>query len=1065
MQGHQQADKKINAWLVENKLFLSHHEDWRKRPLQICKGNKVFRLNEIETSESGKYFPNHTKPDFPLDPKHLQFAITRGDKNITLGSGINQFKDFVIRGKQTIHLCLADRPEACGVLIAKDVIITADSGSGLVLKAMLGMHRAQGKLFAEVSQEGKTTRHEIEFSKDHVGGQFSHRYRKVTIKLPKIKNRAALNILVKHEKFVEWDESDSVDSFYFICDLRIVKDDGKPFQAITPRTKEGTQAFPDANKTIMALVEPFRGCHDSPLEIEWADHTKSELFAPLETTAEILGTSESGVITTIAKDGHYNLYINGVLASSEYLSQQQGELFIHSDFLRGEPALLELRDPSGSQILASSTQMLRRSLTPEDVLHNESKPPYPVDLSIRSGHRFQSIRKHLESPLPGTDSKMLSQALETLEGSYETVKLKYLDIPSQRNPEVSIIIPAHNKVEATYYCICSILTAYNSTTYEIIVVDDGSSDETSQLEQFVSGIKVVRHEEPQRFIKACNAGFQHAKGDYIVLLNNDTEVTGGWLDELKQAFTRFDKVGAVGSKLLYPDGTLQAAGGIVWGSGNPWNYGTGHNAFDPRFTYARQVDYICGAALMTPRRVWEQVGGLSNYLEPMYFEDTDYSFKVREAGLKTYFIPSSIVYHHEGLTSGTNTSIGFKRFQEVNRPKFKRQWNHAFLMHGRDGINPDIEKDRGVIGRVLFIDYATPREDRDAGSYAALQEIKLVQSLGYKVTFIPKDLCELGYYSQTLRDMGVEVITTPFYLSVEDFIASRGDEFDCAYITRYYIAKESIPALRKHAASCKIIMNNADLHFLRELRSAGRDPEKIEEAHEIRELELEMMTLVDVVLSYNETEHAVIQSHTDNSVNVRKCPWVVDSPTTFPKFEKTKGLAFLGGFQHPPNREGIEWFAAEVMPLIQERGIELSVYGSRMDNDLKNSLNAQGIKAVGYIENLEDLYTNHRIFIAPLLSGAGIKGKVINALAYGIPTILSPIAEEGIGLRHGHDCIIARSPQEWAEAITNLNTDERRWKSISKASREYAQQQFSFTEGRRLMRETFESIDLFNIQN
>ena len=446
--------------------------------------------------------------------------------------------------------------------------------------------------------------------------------------------------------------------------------------------------------------------------------------------------------------------------------------------------------------------MLRRSLTPEDVLHNESKPPYPVDLSIRSGHRFQSIRKHLESPLPGTDSKMLSQALETLEGSYETVKLKYLDIPSQRNPEVSIIIPAHNKVEATYYCICSI-----------------------------------------------NAGFQHAKGDYIVLLNNDTEVTGGWLDELKQAFTRFDKVGAVGSKLLYPDGTLQAAGGIVWGSGNPWNYGTGHNAFDPRFTYARQVDYICGAALMTPRKVWEQVGGLSNYLEPMYFEDTDYSFKVREAGLKTYFIPSSIVYHHEGLTSGTNTNIGFKRFQEVNRPKFKRQWNHAFLMHGRDGINPDIEKDRGIIGRVLFIDYATPREDRDAGSYAALQEIKLVQSLGYKVTFIPKDLCELGYYSQTLRDMGVEVITTPFYLSVEDFIASRGDEFDCAYITRYYIAKESIPALRKHAASCKIIMNNADLHFLRELRSAGRDPEKIEEAHEIRELELEMMTLVDVVLS------------------------------------------------------------------------------------------------------------------------------------------------------------------------------------------------------------------------
>ena len=136
-----------------------------------------------------------------------------------------------------------------------------------------------------------------------------------------------------------------------------------------------------------------------------------------------------------------------------------------------------------------------------------------------------------------------------------------------------------------------------------------------------------------------------------------------------------------------------------------------------------------------------------------------------------------------------------------------------------------------------------------------------------------------------------------------------------------------------------------------------------------------------------------------------------------------------------------------------------------MDDDLKASLKQQGINAVGYIEHLEDLYLNHRIFIAPLLSGAGIKGKVINALAYGIPTILSPIAAEGIGLRHGHDCLIAKSPHEWAEAITNLNINERYWNSISKASREYAQQQFSFTEGRRLMRETFETIDLFNIQN
>ena len=308
--------------------------------------------------------------------------------------------------------------------------------------------------------------------------------------------------------------------------------------------------------------------------------------------------------------------------------------------------------------------------------------------------------------------------------------------------------------------------------------------------------------------------------------------------------------------------------------------------------------------------------------------------------------------------------------------------------------------------------------------------------------------------------MGVEVITAPFYLSIEDFIAQRGSEFNCAYITRYYVAEQSIALLRKYAPDCKIIMNNADLHFLRELRSAGTDSELIQHANETKQKELNMMRLTDVVISYNETEHAVIQSHTDNAVRVMKCPWVVDIPKSQPQFSKSKGLAFLGSFKHPPNLEGVEWFASEVMPLLTDE-ISLSVYGASMDESLQSSLTEKGINAVGYIEHLESLYTTHRIFIAPLLSGAGIKGKVINALAYGIPTVLTPVAAEGIGLRHGHDCLIARTAEEWAECIEKLYNDEALWKSISRTSRDYAQREFSFKEGRRLMKEIFESVELY----
>ncbi len=136
-----------------------------------------------------------------------------------------------------------------------------------------------------------------------------------------------------------------------------------------------------------------------------------------------------------------------------------------------------------------------------------------------------------------------------------------------------------------------------------------------------------------------------------------------------------------------------------------------------------------------------------------------------------------------------------------------------------------------------------------------------------------------------------------------------------------------------------------------------------------------------------------------------------------------------------------------------------------MDHKFKETMREQGINAVGYIDHLEDLYTKHRIFIAPLLSGAGIKGKVINALSYGIPTILTPMAAEGIGLRHGYDCMISRTPQEWAESINKLYHDEALWQSISRASRKYAEQQFSVSEGRRLMREIFESIELYKSQD
>ena len=148
------------------------------------------------------------------------------------------------------------------------------------------------------------------------------------------------------------------------------------------------------------------------------------------------------------------------------------------------------------------------------------------------------------------------------------------------------------------------------------------------------------------------------------------------------------------------------------------------------------------------------------------------------------------------------------------------------------------------------------------------------------------------------------------------------------------------------------------------------------------------------------------------------------------------------------------------MPLLDGTGAHLTIYGSGMGEDIR-ALASDVIDPAGFVEDIADAYGRHRIFIAPLLSGAGIKGKVLSAIAHGIPTVLTPIAAEGIGLRSGHDCLIVETPQEWAEAIMTLSKDDKLWAAMSKAARDYAGQRFSFEAGRVKMKAAFEAVDLF----
>ena len=238
-------------------------------------------------------------------------------------------------------------------------------------------------------------------------------------------------------------------------------------------------------------------------------------------------------------------------------------------------------------------------------------------------------------------------------------------------------------------------------------MDDASVDETSIAEEIIGNLVVVRNEANLGFVKANNKAEKIARGRYVCLLNNDTEVTVGWIDEAMEIFNLHTGVGSVGCKLIYPDGVLQEAGGIVWGNGKPWNYGKNHNASHPSFNYVREADYLSAAALFVDRLVWESVEGFSEEYAPAYYEDTDLAYKIRAAGYRTLYCPTSVVVHFEGKSNGTSTKSGIKKYQEINSKTFRSKWFEAYRLGGDEGHTPHLEVDRGTNFRAVSYTHLT----------------------------------------------------------------------------------------------------------------------------------------------------------------------------------------------------------------------------------------------------------------------------------------------------------------------------------------------------------------------
>ena len=268
--------------------------------------------------------------------------------------------------------------------------------------------------------------------------------------------------------------------------------------------------------------------------------------------------------------------------------------------------------------------------------------------------------------------------------SYDTNKpLPPLSIIKVDEPLVSIIVAVYNNFGYTYNCIRAIIE-HTSTDikFEIIIINDCSTDNTLAYYSNIPNLNIVSNEKNLGFVLSCNKGAEISKGKYICFLNNDTIVQEGWLKPMLELIENDNRVGIVGSKLIFGDGDLQEAGGIVWQDGQTFHYGRRGSIKKKKYNYLREVDYCSGACLLISKSDFNILNGFDEIYTPGYYEDTDLCFSVKyKLNKKVVYQPASIVVHFEGVTSGTNFNTGMRKFQRINALKFKTKWEKELKSH------------------------------------------------------------------------------------------------------------------------------------------------------------------------------------------------------------------------------------------------------------------------------------------------------------------------------------------------------------------------------------------------
>lgn len=677
-----------------------------------------------------------------------------------------------------------------------------------------------------------------------------------------------------------------------------------------------------------------------------------------------------------------------------------------------------------------------------------------VRLPLRAGvyalrgelqERFHAWRA--AQPVPGECG--LRRALGLPPAAQDVPAPASIRLPSSEAPMVTIIIPTYGQVDYTLRCLASIAAAPPAMPTEVLVVEDASGDPRIAELESIQGLRLVRWSANLGFLRSCNAAAKLARGQKLFFLNNDTEVMPGAVDALAALLDERPDAGLVGARLLYPDGFLQEAGGIIWRDGSAWNYGHGDDPRKSEYLYVRETDYISGAAIMLPRARWEEMEGFDEHYMPAYGEDADLAFRLRAAGWKVLYQPRATVIHHEGVSHGTDTASGIKANQVTNLRKLAERWGDTLA---REALPPGERiiraRDRAAGRRItLVIDHYVPEPDRDAGSRSIMALMDAMLASGRILKFAPDNMGRTPVYAEALEARGIEVVHYPSIDSFRAWLARNGKEVDEVFVCRPDVAARHLQLLRTHTQA-PIVFYGVDLHGarLRMVPGAMEDPEQRARIEAIEAMERNVWRLCDVVLYPSEEEAAYVRAQEPMTVARHIQAFSLPAPKLRLAPTAASGeMMFIGGFRHAPNVDAAIWLTQEILPLVQRQqpNARALIVGSYPPPEVL-ALAGPSVEVLGFVSEaeLEALYDRIRVAICPLRIGAGVKLKVLEAMHRAVPVVTTPVGAQGLpGLREV--CDVAGSAPDLAAAALRLMSNDALWMDRVAAQARYVDRHFS----------------------